>query len=74
MRGQFGEDVSLDGVIKALEGIDVVLCAKIGDCPRDSLTAAGIRVTDAFGFDYIEAAIGALYAAEFEVEPSATSA
>ncbi len=72
--GGFGEDASLDGVIEALEGIDVVLCAKIGDCPSDSLAAAGIRATDAYGFDYIEAAIGALYAAEFGLELLAESA
>lgn len=72
--GGFGEDASLDGVIEALEGIDVVLCAKIGDCPKDSLKSAGIRATDAYGFDYIETAIGALYAAEFGLELLAESA
>ncbi len=72
--GGFGEDATLDGVIEALEGIDVVLCAKIGDCPKDSLVAAGIRATDAHGFDYIETAIGALYAAEFGLELLAESA
>ncbi|MCM2396669.1 nitrogenase cofactor biosynthesis protein NifB [Rhizobium sp. S95] len=72
--GGFGEDATLDGVIEALEGIDVVLCAKIGDCPSDSLAAAGIRATDAYGFDYIEAAIGALYTAEFGLELLAESA
>ncbi|MBC7150952.1 MAG: nitrogenase cofactor biosynthesis protein NifB [Rhizobium sp.] len=72
--GGFGEDATLDGVIEALEGIDVVLCAKIGDCPKDSLKSAGIRATDAYGFDYIETAIGALYAAEFGLELLAESA
>ncbi|PPJ49282.1 nitrogenase cofactor biosynthesis protein NifB [Rhizobium sp. KAs_5_22] len=72
--GGFGEDATLDGVIEALEGIDVVLCAKIGDCPKDSLRAAGIRASDAYGFDYIETAIGALYAAEFGLELLAESA
>lgn len=72
--GGFGEDATLDGVIEALEGVDVVLCAKIGDCPKDSLKSAGIRATDAYGFDYIETAIGALYAAEFGLELLAESA
>ncbi len=72
--GGFGEDATLDGVIEALEGIDVVLCAKIGDCPKDSLKSAGIRATDAYGFDYIETAIGTLYAAEFGLELLAESA
>ncbi|NKN34800.1 nitrogenase cofactor biosynthesis protein NifB [Agrobacterium sp. a22-2] len=64
----WGEDATLDGVIEALEGIDVVLCAKIGDCPQDQLKAAGIRASDAYGYDYIETAIGTLYAAEFGLE------
>ncbi len=72
--GGFGEDATLDGVIDALEGIDVVLCAKIGDCPKDSLSTAGIRATDAYGYDYIETAIAALYAAEFGLELLAESA
>ena len=63
--GGFGEDATLDGVIAALEGIAVVLCAKIGDCPQDMLTAAGITATDRYALDYIETAIGALYAATF---------
>ncbi len=72
--GGWGEDASLDAVIKALEGIEVVLCAKIGDCPKDMLTAAGIRATDDYGFEYIETAIGALYAAEFGIETAAAVA
>lgn len=63
--GGFGEDATLDGVIAALEGVEVVLCSKIGDCPKDSLEAAGIRATDQYALEYIEAAIGALYATQF---------
>ncbi|RWA97901.1 nitrogenase cofactor biosynthesis protein NifB [Mesorhizobium sp.] len=62
--GGWGENATLDGVIAALEGIDFVLCAKIGNCPKDQLADAGIRATDAYGHDYIETAIGAIYAAE----------
>ncbi|MBQ0820426.1 MULTISPECIES: nitrogenase cofactor biosynthesis protein NifB [Microvirga] len=72
--GGWGEDTTLDDVIAALEGIDIVLCAKIGDCPKDQLTAAGIRATDAYGYDYIETAISALYIAELGVEPLAAIA
>lgn len=61
--GGWGEDATLDGVIAALAGINVVLCAKIGDCPKDSLTAAGIEATDEHAFDWIEAGIAAWYAA-----------
>ncbi|MDK1493593.1 nitrogenase cofactor biosynthesis protein NifB [Sinorhizobium sp. 7-81] len=66
--GGWGEDATLVDIISALEGIDIVLCAKIGDCPRDQLIEAGIRATDAFGYDYIETAISALYAAEHGID------
>jgi len=56
-QGGFGEDATLDSTIKTLIGIDAVLCAKIGDCPKKDLTAAGIVVSDAFAYEYIEAAI-----------------
>ncbi|ANT54675.1 nitrogenase cofactor biosynthesis protein NifB [Mesorhizobium amorphae CCNWGS0123] len=72
--GGRGADATLDGVIAALERIDIVLCAKIGDCPKDRLAEAGIRATDVYGYDYIETAISALYAAEFGVEPMAATA
>ncbi|GBQ86156.1 putative Fe-S oxidoreductase [Gluconacetobacter johannae DSM 13595] len=62
--GGWGEDATLDGVIEALEGVRVVLCAKIGDCPRESLSAAGIEATDAFAHDWIEAGISSWYAQE----------
>ena len=63
--GGFGEDATLGPTIAALDGIDTVLCAKIGDCPRDALLDAGITVIDAYAFDYIESAIGRLYAERF---------
>ncbi|WP_373061418.1 nitrogenase cofactor biosynthesis protein NifB [Zavarzinia sp.] len=72
--GGWGEDATLDGVIEALDGIDVVLCAKIGDCPKDSLTAAGIAATDDHAYDWIEAGIAAWYAARYGVEPAQLSA
>ncbi|AID34812.2 MULTISPECIES: nitrogenase cofactor biosynthesis protein NifB [Mesorhizobium] len=62
--GGWGEDGALDGIIAALEDIDIMLCAKIGDCPKDQLADAGIRAIDAYGHDYIETAIGAIYAVE----------
>ncbi|MBB2190386.1 nitrogenase cofactor biosynthesis protein NifB [Gluconacetobacter azotocaptans] len=62
--GGWGEDATLDGVIAALEGVRVILCAKIGDCPRESLSAAGIEATDAFAHDWIEAGISGWYARE----------
>ncbi|MER8724924.1 nitrogenase cofactor biosynthesis protein NifB [Mesorhizobium sp. M0751] len=61
--GGWGGEAALDGVIAALEGIDIVLCAKIGNCPQDQLADAGIRATDTYAHDYIETAISAIYAA-----------
>ena len=63
--GGFGEDATLGPTIAALDGIDTVLCARIGDCPRDALLEAGITVTDAYAYDYIETAVGKLYAERF---------
>jgi nitrogen fixation protein NifB len=63
--GGFGEDATLDSVIKSLVGVDAVLCAKIGDCPKKDLATAGITVTDAYAFEYIEAAISQFYASQF---------
>lgn len=65
-QGGFGEDPILSDIIATLEGVDVVLCAKIGDCPMDMLKEAGIEATDAHAHEYIEVAIGALYASRFD--------
>jgi nitrogen fixation protein NifB len=48
-------------------GVEVVLCAKIGECPQDKLIAAGIATSDAYAFDYIERAIGDYYADKYGV-------
>ncbi len=63
--GGFGEDATLDGVIAALDGVNLVLCAKIGECPKDQLKAAGIEASDAWGFEYIESSIAAAYREKF---------
>lgn len=57
--GGDGNDSTLDATIAALSGVGHVLCAKIGHCPREQLTEAGITVSDAQAFDYIETAIAA---------------
>ena len=67
-QGGWGEDATLEGMIAALEGIDVVLCAKIGDCPKDSLAAAGIAVSDAWPHAWIESGIAAWYLATYRAE------
>ncbi|MFO1154101.1 MAG: nitrogenase cofactor biosynthesis protein NifB [Rhodospirillales bacterium] len=55
--GGDGDDDVLATTIAALEGISTVLCAKIGRCPSEGLAAAGITVSEAYAFEYIESAI-----------------
>lgn len=59
--GGWGDDASLDGVIAALDGVSAVLCGKIGDCPKESLAAAGIVATDEYALEWIEEGIGCWY-------------
>nr|AAC99365.2 NifB [Gluconacetobacter diazotrophicus PA1 5] len=66
--GGWGEDATLDGIIATLEGVDAVLCAKVGDCPRDAMRAAGIVVSDEYAHDWIEAGITGWYAASLGTE------
>ena len=73
-QGGFGEDASLDNVIRTLEGIDIVLCAKIGECPKKELACAGIRVSDEWPYEYIESAISTHYAREHGAVPQARRA
>lgn len=73
-KGGFGEDATLDGTLVALAGVEIVLCAKIGDCPKDQLAAAGIKVSDEWAYDYIETAIASYYARAHGVGPLALSA
>lgn len=61
--GGFGEEDKLDLVIAALEGVETILCAKIGDCPREALAAAGITVNTDHAYEYIETAVSAIFRA-----------
>jgi len=61
-QGGFGEEIVLTSVVSVLEGVDAVLCANIGDCPRGELTAAGIEATDAYAFEFIEPSVADLFA------------
>jgi nitrogen fixation protein NifB len=70
----WGEDEVLDGMVKTLEGVSAVLCAKIGRCPRDDLAAAGIAATDQYAFEYIEASAIAWYLSRQQSRDMAESA
>ncbi|NVN38655.1 nitrogenase cofactor biosynthesis protein NifB [Komagataeibacter swingsii] len=66
--GGWGEDATLTSTIEALEGIHMVLCAKVGDCPRESMGAAGIEISQEYAHDWIEAGITGWYSATFGME------
>jgi nitrogen fixation protein NifB len=44
-----------------LDGVSVVLCARIGDSPRERLAAAGIRAIDSHAHEYIEMAVAQVF-------------
>jgi len=60
-QGGLGEDSALDGIIKLLDGVDGLLCAKIGGCPKADLTEAGITPSDDFAFEFIEPSVAAFF-------------
>jgi nitrogen fixation protein NifB len=53
-QGGFGEDTSLDTIIRAINDCHAVFVAKIGHCPKDTLQAAGIEPVDEFALEYTE--------------------
>jgi nitrogen fixation protein NifB len=53
-QGGYGEEDSLETVIKAINDCAAVFVAKIGHCPKDELTAAGIEPIDQYAFEFIE--------------------
>jgi nitrogen fixation protein NifB len=61
-QGGLGEDSSLSRIIDLIRDCDVMLCAKIGGCPKGELQAAGIEPCDAYAHEFIEPSIAALYA------------
>ena len=63
-QGGYGEDDALDATIALLEGVSAVLCARIGDCPRERLAAAGIRAIDGHAHEYIETAVAQFFVDE----------
>ncbi len=60
-QGGLGEDSALASIIQTLEGVDALLCAKIGDCPSEELATAGIMTSDEFAFEFIEPSIAEFY-------------
>ncbi len=63
-QGGYGEDDALDATIALLEGVSAVLCARIGENPRERFAAAGIRAIDAHAHEYIETAVAEIFVEE----------
>ncbi|WP_026096538.1 nitrogenase cofactor biosynthesis protein NifB, partial [Ideonella sp. B508-1] len=55
-QGGYGEDEQLPSIVKAINDCHAVLVAKIGACPRDELSAAGIEPVDQYAHEFIEKA------------------
>jgi len=72
-QGGWGEDATLDGVLDMLAGIACVLVAKIGDCPRQSLSNAGIEASQDHAYEWIESGIAAWYAARHRLPAQLTA-
>lgn len=53
-QGGYGEEDALDTIIRAINDCSAVFVAKIGGCPRDELTKAGIDPVDQFAHEFIE--------------------
>ncbi|MGC3998142.1 MAG: NifB/NifX family molybdenum-iron cluster-binding protein [Anaeromyxobacter sp.] len=54
-QGGEGEDDALAATLRALEGCQAVLVARVGRCPSSQLEAAGMEPVTAFAFQPIEA-------------------
>ncbi len=53
-QGGFGEEDSLDTIIRAINDCHAVFVAKIGGCPKDTLQKAGIEPVDKYALEFIE--------------------
>ncbi len=53
-QGGFGDDDSLETVIRAINDCTAVFVAKIGGCPKNDLLKAGIDPVDRYAHEYIE--------------------
>jgi nitrogen fixation protein NifB len=61
-QGGYGEDEQLPSIVDAINDCHAVLVAKIGACPRDELSAAGIEPVDAYAHEFIEKSVLAWFA------------
>jgi nitrogen fixation protein NifB len=71
-QGGYGEEASLDGIIKAISDCKAVLVSKIGDCPKADLSLAGIRAVESY--DIIEKVAREFYDRYFEEQAKLSGA
>jgi nitrogen fixation protein NifB len=53
-RGGYGEEDSLETIIRAINDCHAVFVAKIGGCPKGDLIKAGIEPVDQYAHEFIE--------------------
>jgi len=53
-QGGYGEEDALETVIRAINDCHAVFVSKIGACPRDELSKAGIDPVDTYAHEFIE--------------------
>ena len=73
-QGGFAEEDTLDDITKALADVPAVLVARIGRCPKQALSEAGIIVTSDYAFEYIEAGLLAWWKTVNTVQEDVASA
>lgn len=47
-QGGYGEEATLENIMKAISDCKAVLVSKIGDCPKEKLHKAGIQTVEAY--------------------------
>jgi nitrogen fixation protein NifB len=47
----------IDGIIEKLKDCNLILTAKIGECPQNDLSAAGLIADQSYAFEPIEASV-----------------
>jgi len=73
-RGGWGDDDAMDGILAVVRGVSAVLCARVGDCPKEALEDAGTEVSDAHAHAWLETGVAAWYLSKYaktSVEQSA---
>jgi nitrogen fixation protein NifB len=53
-QGGYGEEMSLDTIVRAINDCHAVLVAKIGHCPKETLEQAGIEPIEEYAHEFIE--------------------